>query len=441
MKQTSTKRRELPVIRLLAVLMLAMMVFAPLAPHATAQDDQAEPKPTQDPALQLPNDPTAPQPSGEETPAATEPPVVEETPEASQGQSTSSEAQITRSTQRNDPATGPGFPAVLAHGLAYVSGDEMVWQVRETDMPSADKARSTTSGAAIMLQRDGSSIVRNDVTGKRAKMDSGEAYFRAAGDGYTVMAEGDTSVVWTFGLARPDDVAMDAFYEGPRIDNLREGVYDMMLTRYVLLPGDQVDLPAPTGAGLVMGATGEIEVDAGGQRSVLAGGDGQTVTDTAVVANPGDSDAVFVYVHLGDEVSDASAGAATGQTTTSTSSETSDAGNEESGETGTPQEAPDTGESSAAPSTDDAGNYITSINVTADAEIYLVITVDGLTVFDGNLPAGSSSGPVVGTTFVVYTSSGENTIFTNACGDTFLMGYEAGEATYTLTASAESCAP
>jgi len=67
--------------------------------------------------------------------------------------------------------------------------------------------------------------------------------------------------------------------------------------------------------------------------------------------------------------------------------------------------------------------------------------VDGLTVFDGNLPAGASSGPVVGSTFVVYTSSGANTVFTNACGETFMMGYEEGEATYTLTASAESCAP
>ncbi|HWV24588.1 MAG TPA: hypothetical protein VNZ58_10400 [Thermomicrobiales bacterium] len=439
MNQTSTNRREIPAIRLLAILMLAAMLLAPLAPRVAAQDQPAEPKPTQDPALQLPNDPTAPQPTGEETPVATE---TAPTPEPSQGEPSSNAPKVTRSTQRNDAATGPGFPAVLAHGLAYVSGDDVVWQVRETDMPTVDKARSTTSGAAIMLQRDGSSIVRNDVTGKRAKVDPGEAYFRAAGDGYTVMAEDDTSVVWTFELVNPNDVAMDAFYEGPKISNLSEGVYDMMLTRYVLTPGDQVDLPDHNGAGLVMGASGEIEVNAGGQRSALEPGDGQTIQDSGSVSNTGDADAVFVYVYLGDVVSDASAGAGTGQSSSATASESPAAttGSSETSDSGTTQEEP-SGEEPSSPTTDAEGNYVTSINVTANAEIYLVITVDGLTVFDGNLPAGSSSGPVVGSTFVVYTSSGENTVFTNACGDSFYMGYEAGEATYTLNASAESCAP
>jgi propanediol dehydratase large subunit len=47
----------------------------------------------------------------------------------------------------------------------------------------------------------------------------------------------------------------------------------------------------------------------------------------------------------------------------------------------------------------------------------------------------------VGTVFEVYTSSGVNTNFTNACGDYFKMGYEEGEAYYTLAASESSCAP
>jgi hypothetical protein len=432
-------------------MMCALVLLVSTGALVTAQEAQ----PTQDPALQVPNDPTAPQPSGEEDATPTEPPAEADpadraTPEAVSGQDSDNQTTVTRSAQRADVASGPGFPAVLAHGLAYVTGDEVVWQVRETDMPAPDSARSTTSNAAIMLQRDGSSIIRNDVTGKRAKTDPGEAYFRAAGDGYTVMADGDESLVWTFELVSPDDVAIDAFYESPTLEDLSEGVYDMMLTRYVLAPGDNVDLPNHSGAALVMVSSGEIEVDAEGERSALEQRDGQTIDGDARVSNTSDSDAVFVYVYIGDEVDDASAGSAQEPTTSDTETDTATDETDDTSESettateGTLQEEAESGEGSSeevVPETDEAGNYLTSIDVTADAEIYLIITVDGLTVFDGTLPAGASSGPVVGTNFEVYTSSGINTNFTNACGDYFKMGYEEGEATYFLTATESSCAP
>jgi hypothetical protein len=426
-------------------MMCALVLLVPTGAQIAAQEAQ----PTQDPALQVPNDPTAPQPSGDENATPTEPPPAVEdttvaTPEPVSGQG-ESQTTVTRSVQRADVASGPGFPAVLAHGLAYVTGDDVVWQVRETDMPAADSAKSTTSNAAILLQREGSSIIRNDVTGKRAKTDPGEGYFRAAGDGYTVMAEGDESIVWTFELVNPDDVAIDAFYESPTLDDLNEGVYDMMLTRFVLAGGDSVDLPSHNGAALVMVSSGEIEVDAEGERSALEQSDGQTLAGDARVSNTGSSDAVFVYVYLGDEVADDSAGSgqpAASDTTPTDETGTSDTAADTASEGTLQDETSGAGNSEeVVPETDEAGNYLTSINVTADAEIYLIITVDGLTVFDGTLPAGASSGPVVGTNFEVYTSSGVNTNFTNACGDYFKMGYEEGEVTYTLTATESSCAP
>jgi len=67
--------------------------------------------------------------------------------------------------------------------------------------------------------------------------------------------------------------------------------------------------------------------------------------------------------------------------------------------------------------------------------------VDGIVWFDGTLPAGSWSGPMNGTTFEVYTSSGVATLFENACGTQFYMGEEPGEAYYTLVADANSCPP
>ncbi len=433
------------VLSITACLLVLVMSFG--AP-AYAQDE--EPRPTEDPAQLVPNDPTAPQDNADEeesTPEPTQPPADEEEdePDAEEEDSgNEGSSNQPRVAERAEDAAGPGAPAVLAHGLAYMSGDDVVWQVRELEVPDVSDASSDSTDEAVLLQRDGTSIVRNDATGKRALLDPGEAYFRAADDPYTVMTEGSGSIIWHFELVDPDDVALDAFYESPVIEDVDEGVYDMMLTRYVLQPGESADLPDHNGAGMVMVTSGEVRVDMDGDLSALESGDGQSLQGDTMVTNDGSRPAVFAYVYLGEEVGDASAGAPQSTATTSDDSDDSDGTEGTTGTTGDTLQgeadpAADTQE--AAPSSNESGAFITSINVTADAEIYLVITVDGLTVFDGTLPAGSSSGPVVGSTFEVYTSSGVNTNFTNACGETFKMGYEEGEAYYSLSASAESCAP
>jgi hypothetical protein len=423
--------------RWLSILACVMVIAVSFGAPVSAQEAQ----PTQDPAQLVPSDPTAPQDGDEAdtTPdeEATEAEPTEEPAQQPQQTTTTSQPRL---AERAEDAAGPGAPAVLAHGLAYVSGDDVVWQVREVDVPDVDDARSDTSDEAVLLQRDGSTIVRNNVTGKRALLNPGEAFFRAADDAYTVVTEDSDSTLWWFELVDPDDVDLDAFYESPVIGNLREGVYDMMLTRYVLQPGESADLPDHSGAGMVMVTSGEVRVDMGGDLTVLESGDGQSLRDDTMIENEGTRPAVLVYVYLGEEVGDATAGAPQGPAASAPSDGTSGTSSTAS-ESLQEQADPAADTQQAAPATGDSGAFITSINVTADAEIYLVITVDGLTVFDGILPSGASSGPVVGSVFEVYTSSGVNTNFTNACGDYFKMGYEEGEAYYTLAASESSCAP
>lgn len=84
---------------------------------------------------------------------------------------------------------------------------------------------------------------------------------------------------------------------------------------------------------------------------------------------------------------------------------------------------------------------LTSINISATADIWVTVWADDQVVFDGNLATGQSTGHLIGNTFQVYTSIGGQTLFTNACGAEYLMGYETTEANYTLTKTAESCAP
>lgn len=431
--------------RWLSILACALVIGMAAGAPVYAQNEQAEP--TQDPAQLVPNDPTAPQGTqgGPSTPEATVEPTAQPTQAPASGSSRTTTTNQPRLAERAEDAAGPGAPAVLAHGLAYASGDDLVWQVREIAVPNVDDARAQTADEAILLQRDGTTVIRNNATGKRALMHPGEAFFRASQDSYTMMTEDTESTLWWFELVDPDKVDLDAFYESPVLDRVDEGVYDMMMTRYVLQPGESADMPDNSGAGMLMVTSGEIQVDVDGDLSALSSGDGQSVPNNTLVSNEGTRPAVFVYVYLGEKVSDATAGAAQGSAnattdTAGTSDGTSGSTSTSSGDSLQEQANPTTDTQQAAPTTE-AGVYITSINVTADADIYLTITVDGLVVFDGTLPQGASSGPVVGTNFEVYTSSGVNTNFTNACGDYFKMGYEEGEAYYTLTASESSCAP
>ena len=347
-----------------------------------------------------------------------------------------------------EPATGAGAPAILATGLVYLPGTDIVWSVENlTFGPPAD-AKSTAGPTAILYQRSGTAIVRNDLTAKRAQLDPGAAYFLAADDPYTISggsagmgAAGATA--WAFRIGAASEVPAAAFYEGPAISGIREGTYSMTLTRYVLRADEQAQIGAHTGSSLIMVTSGQVDVDVNDGQGVnrLTVGDGKTVANSATVHNSGTTPSVYVVLAIGGSVSDETAGvprarATTGAATAESASPNRSAAEQPDQSSGTVAPAP-----GGAPQ-DSSGNYITSINVTAvDTAIYVVVTADGVTVFDGNLEPGQMTGAIVGSTFTVYTSIGAATQFTNACGETFHMGSEPGEATYTLTATASSCAP
>jgi cytoskeleton protein RodZ len=77
-------------------------------------------------------------------------------------------------------------------------------------------------------------------------------------------------------------------------------------------------------------------------------------------------------------------------------------------------------------------NGAVAIKITAQADIYVQISADGVQYFQGNLATGESTDWIVGHTFTVYTTSGVSTLFTNNQGTQFYMGTEPGEAIYNL---------
>ena len=53
-------------------------------------------------------------------------------------------------------------------------------------------------------------------------------------------------------------------------------------------------------------------------------------------------------------------------------------------------------------------------------------------MFSGYLSAGETTNFYAGSSFIVFTTYGAGTEFTNDRGEVFFMGYEEGEATYYL---------
>lgn len=426
---------------MLAILACIVLLSGSLAGSVAAQD----PQPTQDPAQLV--DPTLPQET-ETTPEATEPVEddVEEpaqdtsTPQADEDEPTSSGAQ------RVDLATTPGAPATLAHGLAFYDGDDLVWQVQEIEVPVIAEAEAFTSEPGIIVQREGQSIIRNNATGKRTLLTPGEAFFVTADEAFTLMAEDDGSIVWKYTLVDPDDVASNAFYESPTITSVRDNTYDFRLLRYVLNPGETADLPSNNGAGLIMPGAGEVRVDHGGQLSLLGldgtHGQGQVLRQPTSISNTGSTPTVVFYLYLGDTVTDESSAPPQNTASTTTSSGSTTAAPQQESSEGTDTGSSDPVAPVTSPSDQPAdGPYLAQINIYAETEIWLSVSVDGVLWFDGTLPEGQWSGPMNGTVFEVYTSSGAFTLFENACGTQFYMGQEQGEAYYTLAADANSCPP
>lgn len=313
-------------------------------------------------------------------------------------------------------------PPVLAQGLIYLDGGNVIWQVREVTLSGAD----TVSGnARVILQRSGASIVRTDTTGKRVRIEPGEAFFAAAGDSYTTMPEGDeASTVWIFEIANTNQVGEGAFYLSPDVAGYAEGTYDFEFTRYVVRQGETADFPGGSGPSLLVVVSGTAEVTLDSEVAALNTQDGLVVDGTAVIGAPS-GDAVVMALTIGPTVAD--------DTTEAQVPVNSGAPTGNNGEAAAAQPA--------APA-QSGGEFVTSIKVGAVEGIAVTVYADGQVAFDGWLEAGQWTEFITGSQFEVYTSSGVNTMFQNTCStEPFWMDQTPGETSYVLSAGPSSCEP
>ena len=264
--------------RIVAALLATAMTMALLAPEAeraTAQD-----LPTQPPS-----------------PAAVEPtPLPVET--TAEAQAAAAPAEFT---------AGAPHVHTVAQGLVGVEGP-LVWRVRELGL-SATGAPETAS-SSFTLQRTGASIIRNELTSRRTRLEAGEAFFMPTGDPFLRYAVGsDPSIIWVVELVPAETAAPGApangtvLFTSDAINDYPRGTFDLEMQRGILLPGEVSELPPHTGPALVMVTSGRVQASAdGGQPAPISAGSGRLVTGGLTLRNGDTQPAAFVVGALGEPV-------------------------------------------------------------------------------------------------------------------------------------------
>src|SRR5262245_56431754 len=213
-----------------------------------------------------------------------------------------------------------GAPHVhtIAQGLVSIDGP-LVWRVRELGLNSTGAPE--TAESSFTLQRTGASIVRNELTTRRTRLEPGEGYFMPGGDPFLRYAVGsDPSVIWVIEIVPPEAAAPGAAVTGSvlfasdAINDYPRGTFDDELQRGILLPGEVTELPPHTGPALVMVSSGRLQASVdGGQAAPIPAGSGRLVTGSLTLRNGDTEPAAFVAAALGDPVdgSEQAAAAAT----------------------------------------------------------------------------------------------------------------------------------
>jgi hypothetical protein len=207
------------------------------------------------------------------------------------------------------PATQPSREQVIAQGLAIFDIEPAIWRVVEIEPVPFDEAEEVVSDVSFTLQIEGVTIIRNNVTFKRARLEPGEAYFMSADDPYVRYAlAGTASRVWVIEYvaadASDDDAGGTVLFKTDPIERWQPGTRDMELVRNVLLPGEAAALPTHRDAAIVLGTEGTVTVSAGEASAQLGVGNGIAIPGEATLSNAGDVPAAYVVVTIGARVPD-----------------------------------------------------------------------------------------------------------------------------------------
>lgn len=243
--------------------------------------------------------------------AQTTPPPIVPTPQPEAATAEPEPASPAAPAGDIDPAA-PHLQTI-AQGVADLEGS-VVWRVREV-APSEEANAAETESFSFNLARAGTTLLLNEASGSRLRLEPGEAGFIAANDPTARTASGsDPATVWVFEVVAPNAQAGDALTAGTVlftsdiIEDYPEGTFDAEFRRAVMLPNETLEIAAATGPSLVMVTAGRLQGSADGAAPVpLDAGVGRLSRENLVLRNTGAETAVVVVGTIGDPVDDSSA--------------------------------------------------------------------------------------------------------------------------------------
>ncbi len=279
--------------RIVAILSLLVLAIAPLAASVHAQDETGEDQV----AIQATH--TTRQ-QEEETP----------TPE-DQGDSSDN---VDSSGSSSGPSAADieveGVAQTIAQGLgAFDEMSDGKWRITELSPRAMDEAPIVTAEyAGFLYQMEGNTIVRNDTTGKRARLEPGEAYFFSANDKYVRYREDASSRAWLIEVvpenAKASDAPGDVIYTSDVIGSFPDDTRDMELAAANLMNGDAATVANFEVDALLMVTVGSLDVVTGDQSITMDAPAALLITDEVDISNTSGDPAVYLVAKVGNTVAD-----------------------------------------------------------------------------------------------------------------------------------------
>lgn len=201
-----------------------------------------------------------------------------------------------------------GAPHVqtVAQGVVSIDGP-LVWRVRQIE-PSAEGTPAQTAGVAFHLQRGGASVIRDDATDRRVRLEPGEAAFVGEDAAAEQTAVGSTtSSAWVVELVAPNARSTEGLGAGTVlftsdiVDGYPAGTVEVELRRGVLLGNEVAQIAAANGPALLLVTSGRLQVAAGGGATETVDvGVGRLETEALTLRNPDARPTAFVVASVGE---------------------------------------------------------------------------------------------------------------------------------------------
>jgi hypothetical protein len=213
-----------------------------------------------------------------------------------------------------------GTEQTIAQGLAaFDEFDDGIWRITEIEPEDMNEAVSVAAPYfGFIYQVDGTTIVRNDVTGKRARIEPGEAYYISAGDGYTRYREEDASRAWLIEIVPSDaddsDAAGAVIGSTDSIDGFPADTRDMELVANNLLADGTAEIPDYEVDGFLFVTVGVLEVTDGDETVELPAPGAYQLSNNVAIVNASGEPASYIVAKVGPSVSEYTGGSSTGDT-------------------------------------------------------------------------------------------------------------------------------